>query len=747
VQIAEQVYRQDASYVFGADLRANLLQEVIRRSEDKTDGQAPVPLIYHDQGDIAHIFIGMPVMFGGNLQGIVAAQLEINLLETIPTTQVIRSMVLEDNYSSKQDHSHLDEQGVQKESVEHFSVPGFELTLAMEPDWDVLRTAGTTLVRNTALALSLALGAPFVLLSVLGHQTIVRPHLKLEKQKKALAELAAVAEKANDAIMVTDLSGRIEWVNRAFEKLSGYLAKDVHGRRPGDFLQGPETDGQARAKISQGLKQRAPVQIDIVNYKRDGQAYWISLSISPLLDEQERPYGFVAISNDITERRRRETELAEAKARIEHQANHDALTGLPNRRAFDKILSARAAASDRLEATVVRIDLDHFKYVNDTHGHAAGDAVLVNVAEILRDETKSTKIAARVGGDEFVILMGRGYYTESARQMAERMLRRIQRPLPYGNSTLSVGASFGIASTEQGLVPFEDVVVSADAALYEAKEAGRNAVHLYTPELHAHATEHRHIASRLHGAIAQAEFVPFYQPQIDARDGSLIGLEVLSRWPQSNGEVLSPDLYLPVAEKIGLLTEVDSALFRRTASEIGAINAVALKVPIVSFNVTAPRLADPDVQNAALALSREANFQIAFEILETMLIDDKGTEIDFHLDRLREAGIRLHVDDFGTGHASIVGLTSARPDCLKIDQQLVRPLTEGGCSWSMVSAIVDIARALQIDIIAEGVETARHAEILLSLGVYAQQGFFYARPMPASELHDFLEEPGKVKRA
>jgi EAL domain-containing protein (putative c-di-GMP-specific phosphodiesterase class I) len=211
--------------------------------------------------------------------------------------------------------------------------------------------------------------------------------------------------------------------------------------------------------------------------------------------------------------------------------------------------------------------------------------------------------------------------------------------------------------------------------------------------------------------------------------------------------VLSPDHYLPVAEKIGLLTAVDSALFRRTAREIGAINAMAPEVPMVSFNVTAPRLADPDVQDAALALSREANFQIAFEILETVLIDDKGTAMDFHLDRLREAGIRLHIDDFGTGHASIVGLTSALPDCLKIDQQLIKPLTEGGSSWNMVSAIVDIARALQIDIIAEGVETARHAEILLKLGVYAQQGFFYARPMPASELHAFLDTPRQAKLA
>lgn len=738
VQIAEKVYREEAAYAFPLERRAELMQDVIARA-DSIGETEDVPLLYHDHADVAHVFVATPILIGDSLQGVIAAQLEIGLLETIPTTKVIRSMSLEDRYGSDQHATHDASGYEQNWPGSHYQVPGFDLTLFIQPDWAVLRDAGATLVRDMVLALSAALGAPFILLAVLGQRAIVLPHLRLHKQKKALAELAAIAEKANDAIIVTDLSGSIEWANRAFEKLSGLSIQDVRGRRPGTFLQGPETDPVARAAIRQGLATRIPVQTEILNYSADGRPYWISLSISPLFDERDEPYGFVAISNDITERRQRHAELNEAKARIEHQANHDALTDLPNRRAFDIALAARGANPGAAGVTVVRIDLDHFKYVNDTHGHAAGDVVLINVAAILRDETKAADIAARVGGDEFVILMARDHDIEAASQMARRILKRISAPIAHAGATLSVGASFGIATTADGQLSVEDVILAADVALYEAKEAGRNGVYLYTPALHARATEHRDIAARLGGAISREEFVPFYQPQIDARSGALLGLEVLSRWEQPGGVMLSPDRYLPVAEKIGLLNSVDAALFHRTAREIGALNSGERLVPKVSFNVTAQRLTDPEVLDAAVALAEKAEFQIVFEILESVLMDGQTTAMGFQLDRLREAGIGIQIDDFGTGHASIVGLLSARPDGLKIDQQLIHPLSDSSGAMRMVSAIVDIARALRIDVIAEGVETARQAEILLALGVPVQQGFFYARPMRAADLDTYLE--------
>ena len=737
VQIGEKVYREGNIYAFPVEKRRAFLQQVIESAGDFGSEGFVIPLLHHHDGAVAHIFVATPIMFAGSLQGIVAAQLEIRLLDAIPESELISSTRLEQVFRKPgaSSHDHADD----PEGAVHFDVPGFGLSLVLEPNWAVLQQTGTTLVRDTVLALSAALGAPFILLAVLGQRAIVQPHLALQKQKKALAELAAIAEKANDAIVVTDLSGRIEWVNNAFELLSGYSAQDVRGRSPGAFLQGPDTDPGARALIRRHLAELRPVQTEIQNYSASGRPYWISLSISPLIDEQDRAYGFVAISSDISHRRMREAQLREAKARIEHQANHDALTGLPNRRAFDQVLKTRAADPENDDIVVVRIDLDHFKYVNDTHGHAAGDAVLVKVAQILREETKSTEIAARVGGDEFVVLMGKGYGTDAARQMAERILDRIACPIPFESCTLSVGASFGIAGTKDGLLPFEDVIVGADVALYEAKEAGRGAVHLYTPSLHARATEHRDTAAKLRGAIEGDQFVPFYQPQIDARDGTILGLEVLSRWQHPDGRLLTPDRYLPVAEKIGVLTEVDAALFRRTAQEIGAINGTSRLVPKVSFNVAAQRLADPEVLEAAVSLSRAANFGVAFEILESVLMDNQDTAMSYNLDKLRDAGVGLQIDDFGSGHASIVGLMQARPDCLKIDQQLIRPLTGLDGARQMVSAIVDIARALGIGVIAEGVETARHAEILLSLGIHAQQGYFHAMPMSGTDLRVFLE--------
>lgn len=743
VQIAEKIYREGTVYAFPADKRAAFLRQVIDNAEAFGTEGFTIPILHHHDGDVAHIFVATPIMFAGSLQGILAAQLEIALLDTIPTSALVSSMRLEHMFSKP--GTEADVHAGDPDGAVHVDVPGYGLSLVLEPNWSVLQQAGRDLVRGTVLALSAALGAPFILLAVLGHRAIVQPHLHLQKQKKTLAELAAIAEKASDAIVVTDLAGRIEWVNDAFERLSGYKAEDVRGKSPGAFLQGPDTDPAARALVRRHLAELRPVQTEIQNYRVDGRPYWISLSISPLIDESDRPYGFVAITNDITHRRMREGQLREAQARIEHQANHDALTGLPNRRAFDQVLKMRATDPEKSEIVVVRIDLDHFKYVNDTHGHAAGDTVLVNVAQILREETKASEIAARVGGDEFVVLMGKGYGMDAARRMAERILQRIAAPIPFANCTLSVGASFGIAGTAEGLLPLEDVIVGADVALYEAKEAGRGSVRLYTPSLHARATEHRDTAAKLRGAIEGDQFVPFYQPQIDARDGSILGLEVLSRWQHPDGRLLSPDRYLPVAEKIGVLTEVDAALFRRTALEIGAINSTSRLVPKVSFNVAAQRLADPEVLDAAVALSCEANFGVAFEILESVLIDNQDTAMRYNLDKLRDAGVGLQIDDFGSGHASIVGLMQARPDCLKIDQRLIRPITGLDGARQMVSAIVDIARALGIDVIAEGVESARHAEILLSLGIHAQQGYFHAMPMSSANLRVFLQlgnEPG-----
>jgi diguanylate cyclase (GGDEF)-like protein/PAS domain S-box-containing protein len=704
VEIAEYIYREGVVYAFPEEIRAAFLRQVIDTAEAYGTEGFTIPLLHHHDGDVAHVFVATPIMFAGSLQGVIAAQLEIELFDKIPKAELVSSMQLEHLFRTP--GAEVEGHAAHPEGAVHIDVPGFGMSLVIEPNWSVLQQAGANLVRDTVLALSLALGAPFILLAVLGHRAIVQPHQDLQKQKKALAELAAIAEKANDAIMVTDLAGRIEWVNNAFERLSGYRAQDVRGKSPGAFLQGPDSDPGARALIRRHLAELRPVQTEIQNYTAGGKPYWISLSISPLIDERDRPYGFVAISNDITHRRMRESQLREAKARIEHQANHDALTGLPNRRAFDQVLKTRAADPENYEIVVVRIDLDHFKYVNDTHGHAAGDAVLVNVAQILREETKATEIAARVGGDEFVVLMGKGYGMDAARQMAERILHRIADPMPFGSCTLSVGASFGIAGTVEGMLLLEDVIAGADVALYEAKEAGRGSVHLYTPSLHARATEHRDTAAKLRGAIKGDQFVPFYQPQIDVRDGSILGLEVLSRWQHPDGRLLSPDRYLPVAEKIGILTEVDAALFRRTALEIGAINGTSRLVPKVSFNVAAQRLADPGVLDAAVALSREANFGVAFEILESVLMDNQDTAMRYNLDKLRDAGVGLQIDDFGTGHASIVGLMQARPDCLKIDQQLIRPLTGLDGARQMVSAIVDIARALGIDVIAEGVESA-----------------------------------------
>ncbi|MGG7568674.1 sensor domain-containing protein [Rhodovulum sp. DZ06] len=523
----------------------------------------------------------------------------------------------------------------------------------------------------------------------------------------------------------------------------GAAAGDVLARiHPDDrpaLLESVERSRRALTRWSERLRVQHPTR----------GALWIQGDSIPRPD----PDGGVTWSGglyDVTGDVQRQEELAEAhrradamRAENERQALHDGLTGLPNRRSYDRELSARIAAAQgggAKDCVLVRVDLDHFKHVNDTLGHEAGDLVLQRVAEVLRAALGAGDYAARIGGDEFSLLLAPGRTPDDAAALVARIQARLAEPLMYRGRQCHFGASFGLARAEDLGETGVEIQIFADAALYRAKEGGRSRLELFTPELHRDILGDRKLAGEIHEALETDAFEPFFQPQVRARDGALHGAEALLRWRHPTRGLLAPGAFMHVAEQLRLAPVLDRRMMLRTRAVLGRWAEAGLVPPRISFNVSPGRMHDPDV----VALARDMSggpTKVVMELLESTLVEEEGEVFRFHLDQLREAGVEIEIDDFGSGHASIIGLMQLGPEALKIDQRLVAPVAAEKRARTLVRAIVDIAETLGIATVAEGVETEEQARLLRELGCDVLQGYLFSRPVDEAGFLRFAPAP------
>ncbi|MEO1679235.1 MAG: EAL domain-containing protein [Pseudomonadota bacterium] len=688
---------------------------------------------------MGRFLVGLPLVRNGIVDGALIVEMAIDLSLVFPDRTSIGAAQLMTPFQM----SMADAWGLGDGDFITVPVGETGIDMILIPDRASVALIGRELVARVTLAVGLVLLLPFGLMCAAGYRAIIGPHEALAVSREALRqrsrqlrELADISERLNDVIVATDLDGRLTWANHALTEKTGYRLDEVMGRSPGSFLQGPDTDPEVRAEIGRALAMRQPIRREVLNYTKSGTPYWNLLSISPQVDGRGRPYRFVAIATDITLAKRAQEEILRAKSEIEHQAMHDPLTGLPNRRALDDALASIASPSGG-DRVLIRIDLDHFKNVNDTLGHAAGDFVLDEVARILLHAIGEGDMAARVGGDEFVILLAEGRTRADGEELSKRLLSEIQKDMEFEDRYCRIGASFGIAAAADGLVGNEDLLSGADAALYTAKTQGRNAVITYSDALHDGVVEARVLASELQRGLLRGEFEPFFQPQFDAATGAFTGLEALVRWRHPTRGVLTPDVFLTVAEQLSVVEDIDEQVSRLGLAAVSRLNASGMFVPKVSFNVVARRLQDPDLPQRICA-DRPEGTRISFEVLESVLVEEQSTEFQFQIDRLKDLGFGVEVDDFGSGHASIIGLMQLGPDAMKIDHRLIVPLTTSDVAMRMVQAILEIGKALGIRVTAEGVETAEHARILADMGCDTLQGFYFARPMPCDELGAFL---------
>ncbi|ABG33647.1 EAL/GGDEF/PAS domain protein [Roseobacter denitrificans OCh 114] len=610
---------------------------------------------------------------------------------------------------------------------------------------NVFESIGFELVFTAISVAMVALLLPFALMAVSGMRAIVRPHKDLLQSQDLLAEkqgeleeLAQIAEMASESVTVTDENQRILWVNRAFTTMTGFSTEEAVGRTPRQLLQGPETSAEARNEIRQAVKARRPVQTEIVNYHKDGSRYWIKLSIAPLISLRTGELRFTAIATDVTESKEAQHAISDAKRETEHQARHDPLTALPNRRYLDEVLESEVCNS-AAPRTLIRVDLDHFKNVNDTLGHAAGDFVLVEVANCLRRSIGPSDLAARVGGDEFVILLAVDGDTRAATALTEKLRVQLGTDMVFEGRTCRIGASFGIATASEGLVGNEDLLKSADAALYVAKDTGRNTTTLYTPDVHHAVLAKRQLSSEIEHGIARGEFIAFFQPQIDALTEELVGVEALVRWWHPTRGILPPNEFLKVAEQLRILSDIDRQVFAYGLDCMRILNEDGLRVPKISFNVGMHQLMNPVIDYLAGQV-KIGNTRVSLEVLESVLVEEDATGFQTRISELRDMGFTIEVDDFGSGHASVVGLKALNPDIMKLDRVLVSPVTESASARTLIKSMVDIGKALGISVTAEGIETAEHAAIMRDLGCDTFQGYYFARPMDFGQLREFIKD-------
>ncbi len=423
-------------------------------------------------------------------------------------------------------------------------------------------------------------------------------------------------------------------------------------------------------------------------------------------------------------------ELRAAKEHIEHNALHDPLTGIANRRQFDMALDelSRRSHQERVRFAVLHLDLDRFKQINDTLGHAAGDAMLVHASEILKRAVHPDDLVARIGGDEFVILIEQRTGETELAALSQAIIDEMRHPLDIEGFPCRCGVSIGIATATGQRIDARKMLINADVALYRAKNEGRNCFQFFTQDLHAEIITSKRTADEILAGLERGEFTAWYQPQFDAKSFALVGAEALVRWNHPSQGILTPDRFLGIAEELNVVHMLDRIVLETALRDKYRLAARGIDLPRLSVNVSAKRLHDSTLLETLKSLPIRPG-EVAFELVESIFLDEGEDGIQGNLAEIKDLGIEIEIDDFGTGHTSIVSLLRLQPKRLKIDRQLVQPIMTSPKERALVRSIIEIARSLGVETVAEGVESLDHAKLLLSLGCDILQGYAFARPL------------------
>ncbi|SLM64415.1 Sensory box sensor/GGDEF/EAL domain protein [Dickeya aquatica] len=555
-----------------------------------------------------------------------------------------------------------------------------------------------------------------------------------QKAREQMKIAAAVYESSQEAIIVTDTSNRIIAINPAFTRLTGYSATDIVGQQA-NMLRSPRHDPAFYDAMWQTIHAEGLWMGEMWDRKKDGSDFLKEMTINVVKDSAGNPLNYVGMFSDITQRKKQE-EL------IWRQANYDAVTTLPNRHMFQDNLE-RAVERARLSGkpmALMLIDLDHFKSVNDSLGHSAGDALLLAVSTRITEYVQGVDTLARLGGDEFAIILTDLIRLDDSERMARTLLEQLAQPFDIEGESMLVSASIGIAFFPNDSDTLDNLFKNADQAMYAAKSAGRNCFHYYTPALHQAARARLRMTSDLRNAIAHEQFEVYYQPIIELATHRVVKAEALVRWHHPTRGMVSPAEFIPLAEETGMIVPLGDWIARQAIHQLAqwrkqfdahfqvAINQSPIQLRCKDF-------ADMDwVQE--LARQELDGSAVIIEITEGLLLNAES-RVNNNLHLFREAGIQIAIDDFGTGYSSLAYLRKFDIDCLKIDRSFIEDLE--GVGFELCVAIVAMAHSLGLKVVAEGVETPQQCSTLARIGCDYAQGFLFSRPVPACEFTAMLQ--------
>ncbi|MDH1548821.1 MULTISPECIES: bifunctional diguanylate cyclase/phosphodiesterase [Pseudomonas] len=553
------------------------------------------------------------------------------------------------------------------------------------------------------------------------------------RAEKDLRMAATVFEHSTSAILITDPAGYIVQANEAFSRVSGYAVSDVLDQLPSMLTVDEQQESHLRYVVKQ-LHQRGSWEGEVWLKRRDGDHYPAWVGITAVLDDEGDLASYVCFFTDISERKASEQ-------RIHRLAYYDALTHLPNRTLFQDRLYNALQQAERQKAWVVLmfLDLDRFKPINDSLGHAAGDRMLKDMALRLLACVDDDDTVARMGGDEFTLLLQpratREMALNRAIHVAENILASLVRPFVLENREFFVTASIGIALSPQDGSELSQLMKNADTAMYHAKERGKNNFQFYQAEMNASALERLELESDLRHAMEQNEFILYYQPQFSGDGKRLTGAEALLRWRHPTRGLVPPGDFIPVIEELGLVVDVGDWVLREASRQLKAWHKAKVRVPKVSVNISARQFSDGQLGTRIATILEECGLPPAcleLELTESILMREVNEALQI-LASLKNLGLSIAVDDFGTGYSSLNYLKQFPIDVLKIDRTFVDGLPEGEQDAQIARAIIAMAHSLNLAVIAEGVETHEQLEFLREHGCDEVQGYLFGRPMPAHQ--------------
>ena len=572
------------------------------------------------------------------------------------------------------------------------------------------------------------------LLYLLVHRTLAA----ISSAEEALALRDRAIESSMSAICITDNQAPdnpIVYVNPAFERITGYSSQEVLGRNA-RLLQGTDLTQPELLTIRAALRDARPCQVVLRNYRKDGSMYWNELNIAPVRNETGTVTHHIGVHSDITDEKTHQDELA-------RQANHDSLTGLPNRNLLWDRIDRACARTQRFGgfAAVAFLDLDNFKVVNDSLGHTLGDHLLRAVAARLESSLRAMDTVARLGGDEFVLVLADLKGEQPATSELQRIVESFSQPFTVDGRDVFITASVGVALYPLDAKDPEALMKSAELAMYRAKDSGRNTYQLYTAEMQTRVTERLALESKLRRALERGEFSLHYQPQVDLHSNRVFGCEALIRWNQPDLGMVSPAKFIPLAEETGLIVPIGEWIVRTACQQSKAWQNAGLPAVGMAVNISARQFREKDFRQTVAKVLAETGLdaaQLELEVTESVIMHDAQNVIA-DLQAFRDMGVKLSIDDFGTGYSSLSYLKRFPVDRLKIDQSFVRDITTDADDSAIAQAVITLGHTMNLRVIAEGVETAEQLAFLRRNGCDEIQGYLFGKPMTPDDFAKLLE--------